>query len=72
MRWAGLIRLVPVPWQQAVQFVRFGAARDDALQHAGEGGERLDAVQLGCGDQRVGHGPVSGSGIAAREQRILS
>ena len=36
--------LTPVPRQQRVEFVALGVAGDDALQHVGEIGERLDAV----------------------------
>ena len=36
----------PVPGQQLIEFVLLGAAGDDAFQHVGKPGERLDAIQL--------------------------
>ena len=55
-----------------MQFVTLGATGDDALQHIGKIGERLDAVELTALDQRVGNRPMTCSGVTAREQRVLS
>ena len=41
----------PVPWQQSFQCIPLGATRDDAFQHIGEPGQRLDVVQLRGLDQ---------------------
>src|ERR1700730_8193831 len=68
----------PVPWQQRVQFVPFGAPRYDAFEHIGEPGQWIDIVQLRrldqCGDDCPmppalstdsdrAHGPFDGVGI---------
>ena len=68
---AGICR-GPIPRKQCVQFMDFGSAGDDALQHVGEPCHRIDAVQLRCLDQRHRYRPVTGPAIAAREQRILT
>jgi hypothetical protein len=44
-----------------------GSTRDDPLQHVGEPGERVDAVQFAGLDQGVCNGPTAGSGVAAGE-----
>jgi hypothetical protein len=48
-----------------------GAAGDDALEHVGEVGERIEAVELGGLDQGESNGPVLGGAGRAGEQRIL-
>jgi transposase-like protein len=62
----------PVPGQQLCELVLPGATADEALQHVGKPGERLDTVQLRRGDQGHGDGPVLGRAVAAGEQRVLS
>ncbi len=62
----------PVPGQHLLELVRLGVAGDDALQHVGQPGEWLDAVQLRRVDQRHGDRPVLGGAIAAGEQGVFS
>ena len=62
----------PVPRKQAVELGGLGISGDNALQHVCEIGQRIDAVQLGRGDERGGDRPMFGAGIVAGEQRIFS
>jgi len=50
----------------------FGAAGDDALEHVGEVGQRVEAVELGGLDQGESDGPMLGGARRAGEQRILA
>ena len=47
-------------------------AVDDACEHVGEIGLRIDAVQLAGLDQRGDHGPVLAAAIGAREESVLA
>src|SRR5919199_3799407 len=67
--WAGRL---PVPRQELLELMLLGAARDDALEHVGEVGERVEAVELGGLDQGEGDGPVLGGAGGSGEQRIFS
>src|SRR5690349_24080534 len=55
--WAGRL---PVPGQELLELMLFGAAGDDALEHVGEIGERIEAVELGRLDQGESDGPMLG------------
>lgn len=69
---AGVAIGMPVPGQQAVQLVRFGAPRDNAFKHVGEPGCWVDAVQL-CGlDQDHRDRPAPRAAVRTCEQRVLS
>ena len=63
---------LPVPRQQRVQVVRPGCSRDDAFQHVGQPGQRIDSVQLCRLDQRGDGRPMPPAVIGASEQRILA
>ena len=41
----------PVPGEQLLKLVALGTAGDQAFEHVGQPGERIDAVQLCCTDQ---------------------
>ena len=58
-------RRPPVPWKQLVDLMLFGTARDEAFQHVGEPGERLDAIQLCSHNERHCDGPVFGAAVRA-------
>src|SRR5271156_3464563 len=50
---------LPVPGQQLVQLMALGAAGDDALQHIGQPGQRIEAVQLRRGEKRGEDRPIA-------------
>lgn len=58
--------------QQRVQIGGFGPPRDDALQHVGEPGHRLNTVQLGGLDEGHGNCPVPRPAIASSKQCIVA
>ena len=55
-----------------MHFILLGPARDNAFQHVGQVGHRIDAVQLGCLDQCHRDCPMNGSAVITREQRIFA
>jgi len=61
----------PVPGQQLFEFVLPGAAGDEAFQHVGKPGERLDAIQLRRVDQRHSNCPVPGTAVGSGEKGVL-
>src|SRR4051794_39110808 len=58
---------LPSPRQQPLELVRLGPARDHALEHVGQPGQRLDPVEPG-GRHQAGHDrPVAGPAVRAGE-----
>ena len=53
-----MLRLAPGPGQQGVEGGAPDLAADHPLQHVGEPGLRVDAVQDGGADQGRGNGPI--------------
>ena len=62
----------PVPRQQLLKLVAFGAAGDQTFEHVSQPDERLDAIQLRRADQRQGDGPMVCRAVGSTEQRILA
>ena len=62
---------LPGPGQQAVEVVGLDLARDQALQHVGEVGERVDTVQFCRVDEGGQDGPALAAGRRTREQGVL-
>ena len=61
----------PVPGQQLLELMCLGTAADEPLQHVGEPGKRLDAVQLRRVDQGQCDSPVFGGAVRSGEQGIF-
>jgi transposase-like protein len=61
----------PVPGEQLLELMALGAAGDQTLEHVGQVGERIDAVQLCCADQGQCNSPMIGSAIRSGEQGVL-
>jgi hypothetical protein len=61
-------RSLPVPDQKLVQLVALGLPGDDALQHVGQIGLRVEIVELRRVDQRGQDRPALGAAFAAAEQ----
>src|SRR6185503_15639119 len=59
---------LPFPWQQLVQLMVLGSARDDALQHVGQPGQRIDAVQSRRGEKRGKDGPITRASFRTGEE----
>ncbi|AIT79064.1 hypothetical protein JI59_04145 [Novosphingobium pentaromativorans US6-1] len=70
-RWCGGIGIVPVAGQQIVERVAI-AAQDDASEHIGKVGVRVDATQLARLDQRGDRRPVLGAELVAGEEGVLT
>jgi len=62
----------PVPRQQRVQLACRGAPGDDALEHVGEPGHRIDAVEPGRLNQGHRDRPVPRPAVGSREQGVLA
>ena len=60
---------LPFPWQQLVQLMVLGSARDDALQHVGQPAQRVDTVQPRRGEKR-GRRPFSSTGNGVSSQKM--
>jgi hypothetical protein len=59
---------LPVPGQQLVQLMALGSPGDDALEHVGQVGLRIEIVEL-CGvNERCQDRPALGATLAAAEQ----
>jgi hypothetical protein len=67
-----LVRRLPVPRQQRVQFIPFRLSRDNASQHIGQPGQRLEVIELGRLDQRGDDRPMMPTAVGPGEQRILA
>src|SRR6185369_16941467 len=70
---SGLQRLrgaggLPDPGQELMQLMVLGAPGDDALQYIGQPGQRIDAVQLACVEQRREAGPVARSTLRSSKE----
>jgi len=62
---------IPRPWRELAD-AALEVAVDEAGEHLGEVGGRIDAVQLAALDQRGEHGPVLGTFVGAGEQGVLA
>ena len=59
---------LPVPGEEFVQLMIFGPPGDDALEHIGEIGLRVEIIEFcGC-DERREDRPALGPAFAAREE----
>src|SRR3954452_19914104 len=63
---------LPGPRHQPLELVRLGPARDHALEHVGEPGQRLDPVELRGRHQARHDRPVAGPAIGPGEQGVLA
>ena len=61
----------PVPGEQLLKLVALGAAGDQTLEHVGQIGERIDAVQLCCVNQGQCNSPMICGAVRAGEQSVL-
>ena len=59
---------LPVPGQKLVQLMALGLPGDDALQHIGQIGLRVELVELRRVDQRGQDRPALGAAFTAAEQ----
>ena len=67
----GLPGRLPVPWEQRLEFVPFGAPGYDAFQYIGEPGQWFDAVQFRALDERRNDRPMPSAAVISREKCIL-
>src|SRR4029077_3085203 len=67
---AELAGRLPVPGEKFVQLVALGLTGDDALQHIGQIGLRIEFVELCRVDQRRKNCPALGATLTAAEQRV--
>ncbi len=61
----------PVPGQEIVEPAH-GMTVSHALEHVFEVGERLDVIELCCGDKRANGGPACAAAVRACEQMVLA
>src|SRR3954454_3820520 len=63
---------LPVPRQEAGEFMVLHPARDDLLEHVLQVGEGIDAVHRAGLDERGEDRPRAGSGIRTGEQGVVA
>src|ERR1700723_4112512 len=68
----GLPGRLPVPWEQRLEFVPFGAPGYDAFQYIGEPGQWFDAVQFRALDERRNDRPMPSAAVISREKCIFT
>src|ERR1700753_821848 len=63
---------LPVPWQECLEFMTFGAPGYHAFKYVGEPGQRFDAVQFRGLDERRNGRPVTSAAVTSSKKGILA